>query len=73
MTPEEMKTSAIKLYGNKYWAKRLAADIGRDYTSVYRWATNRSVRGVPRFVSTFLEVKLRERKLNAIVKKLSKP
>lgn len=34
----ELKDAAIKLYGHKHWLVRLAADLGSNRSSVWRWA-----------------------------------
>lgn len=38
MTSVELKDAAIKLYGHKHWLVRLAADLGSNRSSVWRWA-----------------------------------
>ena len=68
--------AAISLYGSKHWIQRLARDIGKDGSAVYRWFStttkSKNKRGPPKYLAVFLTVKLRERKMNSMAKKLAK-
>lgn len=39
MNGQQLKDAAIKLYGNRGWQSRLAEALGRDVSSVRRWAS----------------------------------
>lgn len=76
MTPDECKTAAISIYGKRHWIARLAADTGKDPATIFRWFTDKpkskNKNGPPKYLAKFLDVKMRERKMNAMAKKLAK-
>jgi phosphotransacetylase len=36
MTPEQLQTAAIKIYGRKKWKPKLAADLGINTSTIFR-------------------------------------
>ena len=45
MTPDRLKTLAIKIYGRKGWKTRLANDIGVDRTTIHRMCKREQIGG----------------------------
>ena len=38
MTSDEFRATAIEIFGGRGWVTDLAALVGRDRTTIYRWA-----------------------------------
>jgi hypothetical protein len=59
MTPTELRTSCILIYGQgwngKEWTRQLADELGRNPCTVWRWANGKLP--VPKYASLFLASK----------------
>jgi len=56
MTPEEMKTACIELYGPTAWQGDFAEDIGYSITTISHWYTGKHQ--IPPLVPALLKLKL---------------
>jgi len=47
VTPEELKSGAIEIWGERGWITALSAALGVDRTQVWRYLNSQTVNGVP--------------------------
>lgn len=71
MTPDQLKTTAIKIYGRKKWKPSLARDLGLDTSTVFRMMHREQVPGpVEVAVRGLLDHRQREIELERAARKL---
>lgn len=68
MTRDELIAKGTKLYGRKKWMTRIAKDLNKSISSLWRMQAGQVK--VPGYMDIYFENKEREKRMNSLIRKL---